>query len=115
MSTSAKTSVGHWRAQRVTAIFLAPLGLWFMYSVIALAGQPYPAFHAWAGGGLNGFLLGLFAVVLFRHAQLGVEEVIQDYVRSPCIKYGSLIAVRVAAAGLLGLALLSIVLIVMGE
>ena len=115
MSGNGKAALGHWRAQRVTAILLAPLGLWFMYSVIALAGQPYPAFHAWAGGGLNGFLLGAFAIVLFRHAQLGIEEVIQDYVHGACIKYGSLIAVRVAVAGLLGLALLSVVLIAIGE
>ena len=105
----------HWRAQRVTAMLLLPLSLWFAYSMVSLTGQSYQGVHAWASGGLNASLLSIFLVILFRHAQLGVEEIIQDYVHAPCVKHASLIAVRLAALGALLLALASILSIVMGS
>lgn len=108
------SGLAHWRAQRATAILLVPLSLWFAYSMVSLTGQPYQVVHTWASGGVNAFLMVVFLVALFRHAQLGVEEIIEDYVHGPCVKYGSLMAVRATALGLFGLALLSIILIVIG-
>jgi len=35
---SAKEGVEHWWAQRITALALVPLALWFVVAIIALAG-----------------------------------------------------------------------------
>ena len=43
---SAKEGVSHWWAQRLGSLALVPLGLWFVASVIALAGTPHAEFVA---------------------------------------------------------------------
>src|SRR5258708_4636590 len=43
---SAKEGVGHWWAQRMTAVALVPLTLWFVIGVIGHAGAGYPAMAA---------------------------------------------------------------------
>ena len=42
---SAREGVGHWWMQRVTAVALVPLTLWFAASLIARARDDYGAFH----------------------------------------------------------------------
>lgn len=79
---SAKRGARHWLAQRVTAIALAPLTLWFVASIIAYAGSDYTVFIAWlrtpfAAGGMI-----LLLIALFHHAALGLRMVIEDYVHS---------------------------------
>ena len=37
---SAKAGVHHWYAERVTSLALIPLTLWFVFSMIRLAGRP---------------------------------------------------------------------------
>jgi succinate dehydrogenase / fumarate reductase membrane anchor subunit len=41
---SAKSGVAHWRAQRVSAVALVPLTLWFAASIIAHSCSDYAAF-----------------------------------------------------------------------
>jgi succinate dehydrogenase / fumarate reductase membrane anchor subunit len=41
---SAKSGVAHWWAQRVSAVALVPLTLWFAASIIAHSGSDYAAF-----------------------------------------------------------------------
>ena len=43
---SAKSGTAHWWAQRVTAVALVPLGLWFVFLVIGLAGVSRDAMMA---------------------------------------------------------------------
>ena len=59
---SAKDGVGHWWAQRLTAVALVPLALWFVASVIHLVGAPYAAFTQWVGHPINATLLLLLMV-----------------------------------------------------
>jgi succinate dehydrogenase / fumarate reductase, membrane anchor subunit len=44
---SAREGVEHWWMQRVTAVALIPLTLWFAASLIALTGSDYNMFIAW--------------------------------------------------------------------
>ena len=99
---SAKEGVQHWWAQRLTAVALVPLTLWFVASVVALIGAPYPAFVAWVRNPIDSVLLVLLIVAVFHHAQLGLQVVIEDYVHHEPTKLASLLLVK-AAALLLGL------------
>ena len=99
---SAKEGVDHWWAQRLTALALVPLTLWFVASVVALIGAPYPAFVAWVRNPFDAVLLLLLVVATFHHAQLGVQVVIEDYVHHEPTKLASLLLIK-AAALLLGL------------
>lgn len=94
---SAKDGVQHWWAQRLTAIALVPLTLWFVVSVAGLAGLDHAGAAAWIGSPAVTVLLVLLVAATFWHAQLGVQVVIEDYVHNEAVKLGSLIVVKFAA------------------
>ena len=77
---SAKAGAKHWWAQRVTAIGLALLGVWFIASLLCLGSFEYHAVVGWIGGPCNATLLALFVATLAYHSQLGMQVVIEDYV-----------------------------------
>jgi len=79
---SAKSGVHHWWVERITALALVPLSLWFIYVVLALKGLPQPAMKLWAGQPINTVLLISLVVLGFHHLQLGLQVVIEDYVHT---------------------------------
>jgi succinate dehydrogenase / fumarate reductase membrane anchor subunit len=99
---SAKEGVNHWWAQRLTAVALVPLTLWFVASIVGLIGAPFEAFRAWVRNPLDAVLLVALIVATFHHAQLGLQVVIEDYVHHEPTKLVSLLVMK-GAAVLLGL------------
>jgi succinate dehydrogenase / fumarate reductase membrane anchor subunit len=77
---TAKEGAKHWWSQRVTAIGLALLGVWFVASLICLGSLEYAAVTTWIGSPITATLLSIFIVTLSVHSQLGVQVVIEDYV-----------------------------------
>jgi succinate dehydrogenase / fumarate reductase membrane anchor subunit len=96
---SAKSGVTHWWAQRVSAIALVPLTLWFAASIIAHSGSDYAAFIAWLRSPLTAGLMILLLIALFQHAALGLQVVIEDYVHSGG-KFAAVVAVRLGCFAL---------------
>lgn len=88
---SAKEGVEHWWRQRLTAIALVPLVLWFVISVIALAGADRAALVAWMHAPMPAMLMILLIVATFYHAALGLQVVIEDYVHGAAARLASLI------------------------
>ena len=76
---SAKEGVHHWWMQRVTAIALIPLVVWFAISLVMLSGADYAVARAWIGSPLVMVLLTLTIVVGLYHGQLGLQVVWEDY------------------------------------
>ncbi len=78
---SAREGTSHFWHQRLTALLLVPLVLWFGFGIAAL-----PLDHAtlvdWVRQPLVSVALVLFILALFYHAQLGLQTVIEDYVSS---------------------------------
>ena len=72
----------HWCAQRLSAILLAPLSLWFIYSLTILGKADYYAVSAWLGAPLNAALMLIFILLLYYHAALGMQVVLEDYIAS---------------------------------
>jgi len=70
----------HWRRQRVSAIALLPLGLWFLYTLLMLPALDYATVTEWIAKPLPALLLLLFAWCALWHSALGVQVVIEDYV-----------------------------------
>ena len=90
---SARDGVEHWRLQRVTAIALVPLTVWFAASLMARAGNDYAAFIAWLRMPFATILMVLLLITLFYHTALGLQVVIEDYVHSG-MKIPALLSVR---------------------
>ncbi len=94
---SAKEGVAHWWAQRVTALALIPLTVWFVASIVGLIGASHAAVVDWVASPVPAVLLILLIVAVFHHAQLGLQVVIEDYVHGEGAKLTLLLLVKAAA------------------
>ena len=112
---SARQGTSHFRAQRVSAIALIPLCVWFVYSMLALRGARYEDVHAWVAQPAAALLFGVFVVSLFYHAQLGLQVVIEDYVHTRWLKVSSLVLLKLLSILLAAAALLSLLRIALGS
>jgi succinate dehydrogenase / fumarate reductase, membrane anchor subunit len=106
---SAREGVHHWWAQRLTAIALIPLVVWFAISLVMMSGADYGAVRAWIGSPLVMVLLILTIAIGLHHGQLGLQVVIEDYVHGDGSKLALIVAVRFVAV-LFGLAAIVAVL-----
>jgi succinate dehydrogenase / fumarate reductase, membrane anchor subunit len=94
---SAREGTGHWWAQRVTAMALAPLSVWFLWFVSAQHGHDYASVSAAVGQPLTALLLIFFIVSLFHHAYLGMQVVIEDYVHPRALEITLMVLIRFGA------------------
>lgn len=111
---SAKDGTHHWWMQRLTALALIPLAIWFVVNVVALLGKNHAAFAAWVKNPLSATLLILLIAATFHHAQLGVQVVIEDYVHGEGAKLAAIILVKGAALVLAGIGIFSVLRIAFG-
>ena len=77
---SAGEGASHWWVQRVTAIALIPLTLWFVVSLLGKPLQSYDAMRGWLGQPWVAVFTILLVITLAWHSKLGVQVVIEDYV-----------------------------------
>lgn len=99
---AAHSGVHHWYLEQVTAMALVPLTLWFIYSLMRLAGAPLEAVADWAGHPVNTVLLLALIGITFHHMQLGLQVVYEDYINAKWLMNIVILATK-AAALLLGL------------
>lgn len=110
---SAQHGVGDWWVQRVTAVALVPLVIWFVASIVALAGANYATTVRWMGSPVNAVVLILLLIAMFRHAQLGLRVVIEDYVHHEGAKIAMLLIVNAVLAILAVGSILSVLKLVL--
>jgi succinate dehydrogenase / fumarate reductase membrane anchor subunit len=97
---SAKEGVEHWWLQRLTAVALVPLSVWFAAVVIKLAGADLATVQAWVGQPLPAILLALLLIATFYHTALGLQVVVEDYVATPLARLGVVLILRLACFAL---------------
>lgn len=97
---SAKDGVHHFWVQRLSALALIPLTLWFVFSVARLAGADYAAVQWWVSAPSVAVTLILFLATALYHSALGVQVVIEDYISSEGTKLAVLVLVKFAHAAL---------------
>jgi succinate dehydrogenase / fumarate reductase membrane anchor subunit len=105
---SAKEGVDHWWLQRLTAIALVPLTLWFVVAVIGLAGADLEAFIDWVSEPVSAVLLILLLIAAFYHSALGLQVVIEDYVENEAARLTLLIVMKLASVVLAALAVFAV-------
>lgn len=93
---SAKEGVEHWLVQRITAVALVPLALWFAIAIIGLIGADFDTVQEWAGRPLPAICLVLLLIATFYHASLGLQVVIEDYIHGELARLGLVILTRLA-------------------
>lgn len=90
VGSSAKGS-RHWRSQRVTALMLIPLTVWFMISIVHHTTSEFEEVVVWISHPGVVVLLVLYFAVVFSHAQLGLQVVIEDYIHGQDFRTVSLL------------------------
>ena len=96
---SAKLGVEHWWLQRLTAIALIPLAVWFVVVVIGLIGADVATVRHSIGRPVQATLFLLLLIATFYHLALGLQVVIEDYVHAEFAKFVLLAAVRLVCFG----------------
>lgn len=109
---SARTGTEHWLGQRLSAVALVPLTLWFALALLALPALDFHAVNAWVATPLHAVLLVLLLVALIYHSSLGVQVVVEDYVHAPALRavvlvLSRLIHVTLAVSGILAVVLIA--------
>ncbi len=111
---SAKHGFSHWWWQRVTAIALIPLTVWFVISVLSLIGSGYLAAINWLGAPINATLLLLFVLTALYHAQTGLQVVIEDYIHTKWLNLLTMLSAKFAAVAMAVMAVIAILKISVG-
>ena len=94
---SAPGGTHHFIVQRITAVALVPLALWFVWIALSLIHLDYAGARALIAHPCNALLLAAFVLAVFWHAQIGLQVVIEDYVHTPGLEIASQIAVKFLA------------------
>jgi succinate dehydrogenase / fumarate reductase, membrane anchor subunit len=103
---SAKDGTHHWWLQRLTAIALVPLTVWFVLVLLTHLGMSRLELARWMRSPSTAAPLALFLIAGFWHLKLGLQVVIEDYVHHDGWKIGLMVAMNLAVAtlGVTGLA-----------
>ena len=91
---SAKEGVEHWWRERLTAIALVPLCLWFVAEIVHHAGADRAELGAWLRHPVPAVLMLLLLATTFHHTALGLQVVVEDYVGHEGARFGLIIAIR---------------------
>ena len=90
-------SVHHWRNQRLSALALIPLTLWFVAAMLGHLGDDRAQFTAWLSQPLPLVLTAALVLAVLYHMTLGLAVVIEDYVAGPKCQSLAIGAVRKTA------------------
>jgi succinate dehydrogenase / fumarate reductase membrane anchor subunit len=97
---SAKSGTIHFWHQRVSAVALIPLSIWFVASTLAYVGAEQGAVAAFFAGPVEAILMFLFIAAAVHHMSLGLQIIIEDYVHQAGTKLTLLVLNRFACWGI---------------
>lgn len=97
---SAHDGTRHFWVQRVSAVALIPLSIWFMVTLVSrlLSGEQV-AVMIWLRNPLAALALSALIVALFVHARLGVQTIIEDYIHCEVKKIAALLFLNLCIFG----------------
>jgi succinate dehydrogenase / fumarate reductase membrane anchor subunit len=112
---SARDGLGEWRLQRLTAIALIPLGLYFAASILWLATSDQVAAATWLASPPGALLVIFFVLAGLAHALVGLRSVFFDYVHTRASLFVANLLVRAAVAILAGASVLAVLKLFLGH
>jgi succinate dehydrogenase / fumarate reductase membrane anchor subunit len=108
---SAKDGVQHWWRQRLTALVLIPLSLWFVASLVFLTDTDHATAVLWLGSPITLGVMVIFIGAAFYHAALGLQVVIEDYIGNHALRMVVMVLTQFAALALGTAAIVSLLVI----
>lgn len=112
---SARSGLHEWRLQRLTALALIPLGLYFAASILWLAKSDRVSAVGWLASPVPALLVILFLVAGLAHALIGLNSILLDYVHTRGRLLAGELLVRAAAVILAGAGVLAVLKLFLGR
>ena len=94
---SKSHGVVHWKLQRISAIAMIPLIIWFVSSLVFSLINGYDQSINWLQSPLNATGMVLLFGTLYFHAASGLQVVVEDYVHNEGLKIMSLILIKLSS------------------
>lgn len=106
---SAPDATHHFWQQRLTALALVPLALWFCFSIALLPNSSYPTILIWLQSPFNAVMLIFVILISFHHAQLGLQIIIEDYVTHYGYRLTAIISIKFISYFMMALGIYSLI------
>lgn len=87
---SARSGLGEWLLQRITALYMAAFGLVAAAYLLAAPLADYAQWQAWLSGDVVRISLVLFFVSALVHAWIGLRSIYMDYLRPAWLRFSVL-------------------------
>jgi len=97
MKSLKNHGLAHWKLQRISAIAMVPLVIWFTSSLMLVLINGYEQSIEWLQNPFNATGLILLFGILYFHAASGLQVVIEDYIHHEGLKIVSLILIKSVA------------------
>ena len=104
----------HFWIQRLTALALIPLVLWFCFSIALLPEATYPAVVAWLSFPFHAIMMALLVVVSFQHAHLGMQVIFEDYIHDHSKRFIAVLLIKFLSYFMMAAGLYAIIKITLG-
>jgi len=112
---SARDGLREWRLQRLTAIALIPLSLYFAASILSLATADRKTAVDWLASPVPALLVILLVLAGITHALIGVRSVVLDYVHTRGRLLAAELLFRAVAVVLAGASVLAVLKLFLGR
>jgi succinate dehydrogenase / fumarate reductase, membrane anchor subunit len=106
---SSHSGTGHFWHERLTAVALIPLSLWFLYVMLGLSGTSEVTALQFLAHPWNAIMMGAFICFSLWHAYLGLQVVIDDYIHTAGAKIFLMLVVRFSVLAIGSTSLFAIV------
>lgn len=113
LGTSGDASNYFW-IQRLTALALVPLVIWFCFSIALLPEVSYEVLLNWLQSPFNAVMMMMIIVVSFHHAQMGMQVIFEDYIPTHDIRIAAILSVKFLSYFLMAVGIFSILKIALG-
>jgi len=83
---SAKSGTNHWWMQKIAAVALVPLTIWFVASIVQMTNADYFTVITWLSSPVSAILMLIYIVIALYHLRLGLTEIVEDYIHGEGMK-----------------------------
>ena len=113
LGASSEASHHFWQ-QRLTALALIPLTIWFCFSIALLPETSHASITTWLNSPFNAVMMILIVLVSFQHAHLGLQVILEDYIAEYRYRLLAILTVKFISYFMMALGVYSIIKITLG-
>jgi len=105
----------HFWIQRLTALALVPMVIWFCLSIALLPEVTYPVLVSWLQFPFNTIMMILVVIISFKHADMGMQVIFEDYISKQSIRITAILTVKFISYFLMAAGVFFIIKIALGD